>query len=88
MDFKAAFPSVNRSILWKVLRKRGIRKGTVERIKEMYTDVRAKVRIGEKIGEEFWLGRGLMQGCPLSPLLFSLLMADLEEKFKRRGEGG
>lgn len=57
-------------------------------MKELYVDVKARVRVGEKLGETFWMGRGLMQGCPLSPILFSLLMADLEEKLEKRGKGG
>ncbi|XP_043464490.1 uncharacterized protein LOC122499949 [Leptopilina heterotoma] len=88
VDFKAAFPSVNRGILWKTLRDFGIGQGFIERIKEFYEDTREKVKIGEELGEEFWLGRGLRQGCPLSPILFNLLMADLEEKMERKGKGG
>lgn len=88
VDFKAAFPSVNRGLLWRVLERRGIEEGVIERVKELYTDVRSRVKVGGKVGKEFWLGRGLMQGCPLSPLLFTLLIADLEEKMKKRGKGG
>ncbi|XP_051155795.1 uncharacterized protein LOC127278239 [Leptopilina boulardi] len=47
VDFKGAFPSVNRSILWEVMRKQGIEDDLIERIKEMYEDVRTRVRVGE-----------------------------------------
>lgn len=50
VDLKAAFPLVNRRILWKTIKERRIKAGIVERINELYTDVRARVRIGEKMG--------------------------------------
>ena len=37
-----------------------------------------RVRIGEQKGEVFWTGRGL----------FSILLADLEERVGGRGKGG
>lgn len=72
--------SVNRRVLWRTLRVQGVEDGLIERLKEIYTDVRARVRVSKKVGKFFWIGRRLMQGCPLSPLLFNLLMADLKEK--------
>src|SRR5436190_12995035 len=37
---------------------------------------------------QFWTGKGVRQGCPLSPGLFNLLLADLEEEMRRGGWGG
>lgn len=41
-----------------------------------------------KIEGCFWTGRRLGQGCPLNSLLFSLLVADLEEVINRVKGGG
>lgn len=46
-----------------------------------------RARIVERV-KEVYKGRGLMQRCPLSPTLFSLLMADQEEILKQRKKGG
>jgi len=32
------------------------------------------------MGEEFWTERGVRQGCPMSPILFNILMSDIEEE--------
>ncbi|XP_076660673.1 uncharacterized protein LOC143364045, partial [Halictus rubicundus] len=88
IDLKAAFDSVNRSILWKELEERGVSEGIRERIEEVYRETTARVKVGDEMGEKFWVGRGVRQGCPLSAKLFILFMADLEERMTRRGKGG
>lgn len=60
---------------------------------DVLRETRNRVRIGEEMSEMFWTDRGIRQGCPLSPGLFNLLTADLEEYEKRElrlseSEGG
>lgn len=38
------------------------------------------MRIGKEMGDIFWTARGVRQKCPLSPMLFNLVLVDLEEK--------
>jgi len=40
-------------------------------------------RIGEEVGDCFWTTRGVKQRCPLNPLLFNILLTDLEEQMRR-----
>lgn len=83
VDIKAVFDSVNRDILMEAIRSRGIEEGFVCKCGEVLKETRCKIRVGGKMGEEFWTDRGLSQGCLLSPLLFTILLADLEEKMKK-----
>lgn len=57
------------------------------RYEEVLREMVDRVRVGEKKGENFWTGRGMRQDCPLSPCLFILLLADLEEELEKEGQG-
>lgn len=46
MDLRAAFDSVDRRVLMETMRKRGVREGLVESIKEMLRETRSRVRVG------------------------------------------
>lgn len=38
------------------------------------------MRVGGELGGSFLTARGVRQGCPLSPLLFNIVIANLEEE--------
>ncbi|XP_068993226.1 golgin subfamily A member 6-like protein 24 [Neodiprion pinetum] len=89
VDLKVAFDSVNRKVLWETMERRGVREGLRVRMEELYKQTKSRVRSGGKVREAFWTARGVRQGCPLSPHVFNLLLADLEEEMGRgRRVGG
>lgn len=49
VDLKAIFDRVDRRILWETMEKKGIRKGIIEKVKEVYKSTKMAVRVGGKI---------------------------------------
>lgn len=60
----------------------------VVKCEEVLRETVNKVKVREKEGRSFWTGGGVRQECPLSPSLFTLLLADLDEILEEGGWGG
>lgn len=67
---------------------RGISKGLVTRCMEIYSETSNVGSVNGKTPERFWATKGVRQGYPLSPTLFAIFLADIEEHFKNGQEGG
>lgn len=66
----------------------GVREGLVRRLEEIYKETKSRVKVEGETGENIWTARGVRQGCPLSPLLFNIMIANVEEELKKGGWGG
>ena len=88
VDLKAAFDWVDRGRLAETMRKMGVGGRLRKRIMDIYKETKNVVKVGEKRTKEFWTTRGVRQGCPLSPTLFNIFLADLEEEMRKVKEGG
>lgn len=78
IDYTKAFDSIYHKYIWESLELQGISPVYIKVLKNIYSNSKAKVQL-EKLGEEFPVNRGVRQGDPLSPKLFS---AVLEEIFR------
>ena len=58
--------------LWKILKKMGIQDYLTFLLKNLYASQEATVRTGHETTDWFQLGKGVHQGCILSPCLFNL----------------
>ena len=70
VDFEKAFDSIDRTVLWKLLRHYGLPTKFVTLIKNMYEGFTGHVIFNGQVSEGFQIGTGVRQGCLLSPLLF------------------
>ena len=70
VDFEKAFDSIDRTVLWKLLRHYGLPTKLVTLIKNMYEGFTGHVIFNGQVSEGFQIGTGVRQGCLLSPLLF------------------
>jgi len=77
LDFAAAYDSVPHDVLYAKLERLGIRGHVLEFIRRSLVLNCAQPTIGATASEPFAVRRGLIQGCPLSPLLFNLFINDL-----------
>ena len=60
------------TINWKILKEMGIPDHLICLLRNLYADQEATVRIGHRTTDWFQIGKGVSQGCILSPCLFNL----------------
>ena len=85
IDYAKAFDCVDHNKLWKILQVMGILDHLTCLLRNLYEGQEATVRIGRGTTDWFQIGKGVHQGCILSPCLFNFYAeyimrnAELEE---------
>uniref|UniRef100_A0AAV2JL93 ribonuclease H n=1 Tax=Knipowitschia caucasica TaxID=637954 RepID=A0AAV2JL93_KNICA len=83
VDLEKAFDCVPRGVLWGVLREYGVGGPLLRAIRSLYDRSQSCVRIAGSKSDLFPVNVGLRQGCPLSPVLFTVFM----DRISRRSQG-
>ena len=71
-DYAKAFDCVDQNKLWKILQEMGILDHLTCLLRNLYVGQGATVRTGYGTTDRFQIGKGVCQGCILSPCLFNL----------------
>ena len=82
IDYAKAFDCVDQNKLWKILKEMGIPDHLTYLLRNLYAGQEATVRTGHGTTDWFQIGKGVCQGCILSPCSFNL-----HEEYTMRNAG-
>ena len=88
IDFKKAFDSINRSVMFAVLRHYGIPEVIVNAIGVLYNNSRSAVMVDGNLSDPFQVTTGVLQGDVLAPFLFIVLIDYLMKRATENIESG
>jgi len=80
IDYSKAFDCVDHEKLWSVLHEMGVPKHLIVLMKNLYTKQQASVKTDYGNTNWFNIGKGVRQGCILSPYLFNLYAEHIMRK--------
>ena len=82
VDFKKAYDTVPRDLLWTKLERIGVHGEFLRGVKALYAEVPMGVQFAEGMSETFQSTLGVKQGCPLSPTLFGIYIDDFQTELE------
>uniref|UniRef100_A0ABI7YDF7 RNA-directed DNA polymerase n=1 Tax=Felis catus TaxID=9685 RepID=A0ABI7YDF7_FELCA len=86
IDAEKAFDKIQHPFLIKTLKKAGIEGTYLKIIKAIYEKPTANIILNEEKLRAFSLRSGTRQGCPLSPLLFNIVLEVLASAIRQQKE--
>lgn len=88
VDYSKAFDCVNWKRLWEVLNTMGVPKHLILLLQGLYLNSQGTVRIEAAVSKSFSFGKGVRQGCILSPILFNIYGEHIIRQTCEDWEGG
>ena len=83
LDQEKAFDRLNHEFLYKTMKAFGIGPAFIHWIRQIYSNATTRVKVNGFLSENIPLRRGVRQGCPLSPLLYVLIIEILALQFRK-----
>lgn len=87
VDFKKAFDTVWHDGLWLRLHSVGIRGRPLKILQSLYSNIRQSVLVDGQQTEYIRASQGVRQGCPISPVLFSIFIEEMVHELRKGGVG-
>ena len=87
IDFKKAYNSVKREVLYKILIEFGIPRKLVSLIKMRLAETYSRIRVVKNVSDRFPIKNGLKQGNALSPILFNFALEYAISRVKVNQDG-
>ena len=88
VDFKQTFDTVLRDGLWYKLDYNGINGKCLNLMKNMYANIKSRIKNKEGLSLFFTCCNGVRQGENLSPFLFTMFLNDLDHYFNSKKTPG
>ena len=88
IDYKTAFDCVDHDILWVILRDMGVPVHLIVLLRRLYANQEAIVRTEFGETENIDIGKGVRQGCILSPLLFNIYAENIMREALEEWQSG
>jgi hypothetical protein len=84
LDQRKAFDMVDRPFLMAAMERLGYGADFINILSALYSDTGARVQVNGFLSDRFSVGRGVRQGCPISPLLYTIYVESLLIQLKTR----
>ena len=88
IDYKKAFDCVDHERLWVILQEVGVPVHLIVLLRTLYTKLEATIRTEFGETDTINIGKGVMQGCILSPLLFNTYAENIMREALEDWDGG
>lgn len=82
IDWEKAFDRVEHRFLYKVLERFGFGERMRGWVKRLYESAKSRVKVNGVLTDSFEVGRSVRQGCPLSALLYAIVVEPLATLIK------